>query len=169
MDWSIMFNKRVVVLGCGNTTAADDGIGPAIIAALEIDPEVPEHVGLLDAGTSVRSVLFDLASARTLLADEVPCVLERLIMVDAITDAGRQAGEVFEVDVDGRDRKKKGDVSFHQFPTINLLKELRETAKIDVKVIAIQITRVPEFLEEGLSPEVAAAIPKAVALCKKYF
>jgi coenzyme F420 hydrogenase subunit delta len=110
MDWSKMFNSRVVVFGCGNVLYADDGIGPALIAALEKDPEVPEDVALLDVGTSIRGLLFDLV-----LSDKLP---ERVVVVDAVTQSDREPGEIFEIDVDQMDQKDSGfypaPISDHQ-------------------------------------------------------
>ena len=152
MDWSQMFTNRVVVFGCGNTLYGDDGVGPACIQALQDDPEIPDDVALIDAGTSIRALLFDLS-----LSDKGP---ERVVVVDAITESGREPGEIFEVDIDSMDRKKIPYFSMHQFPTSNLLKDLRETTGTDVRVVVVQTDRIPEAMYEGLSPAVTASFPK---------
>jgi coenzyme F420 hydrogenase subunit delta len=161
MDWSMMFNSRVVVFGCGNVLYADDGVGPALVAALENDPEVPDDVALLDVGTSIRGLLFDLV-----LSDKLP---ERVVVVDAVTQSDREPGEIFEIDVDQMDPKKIPDFTLHQFPTTNLLKELRDNTGIDLKILVVQSAYIPDAMEEGLSPTLQAKLPELMAKVKSYF
>ena len=159
MDWSRMFDSRVLVLGCGNILFGDDALGPRVVEALNADPDLPADVAALDAGTAVRSLIFDL-----LLSEKQP---ELVIVVDAINKLDREPGEVFEIDVEAMDTKKIGDFSMHQFPTSNLLKELRETSRGELKVIAIQAAYVPDHMDEVLSPEAEAAIPVVVEKIKE--
>ena len=159
MDWSQMFNSRVVVFGCGNTLFGDDGLGPAVIEALEQDKDLPADMALLDVGTSIRPLLFDL-----ILSDKHP---QMVIIVDATTQSGRKPGEVFEIDVDEVDSKKIADFSMHQFPTTNLLKELKEATDIDLRIIVAQTAYVPNKMDETLSSEIKAAIPQIVQKIKQ--
>ncbi|MDD4649511.1 MAG: hydrogenase maturation protease [Desulfoplanes sp.] len=161
MDWSKMFNSRVVVFGCGNVLYADDGVGPVVIAELEKDPEIPKDVALLDVGTSIRGLLFDLV-----LSDTLP---ERVVVVDAVTQSDREPGEIFEIDVDQMDPKKIPDFTLHQFPTTNLLKELKINTGIDLKIVVVQAAYIPEAMEEGLSPTVQNVLPDLVAKIKSLF
>jgi len=154
-----MFTSRVVVFGCGNTLLGDDAAGPKVIEILEQDPEIPSDVALLDVGTTIRSLLFDLINI-----DPKP---ERVIIVDATTAHGRQAGEIFEIDVDHMDPKKVNDFSLHMFPTVNLLKELTVNTNIEVKVVVIQTGYIPDNLDDSLSPEVEAALPRLAARVKE--
>ena len=158
MDWSQMFNSRVVVFGCGNTLFGDDGLGPAVIEALKQEQDIPSDVAILDVGTSIRPLLFDL-----ILSDKHP---QMVIIVDATTQSGRKPGEVFEIDVDEVDPKKIADFSLHQFPTTNLLQELKEATDIDIHIIVAQTAYVPEKMDETLSPEIKAAIPQIVQKIK---
>ena len=159
MDWSRMFNSRVVVFGCGNTLFGDDGLGPAVIEALKQEQDIPSDVAILDVGTSIRPLLFDL-----ILSDKHP---QMVIIVDATTQSGRKPGEVFEIDVDEVDSKKIADFSMHQFPTTNLLKELKEATDIDLRIIVAQTAYVPDKMDETLSPEIKAAIPQIVQKIKQ--
>ena len=161
MDWSKMFNSRVVVFGCGNVLYADDGVGPTLIAELEKDPEVPEDVALLDVGTSIRGLLFDLV-----LSEKLP---ERVIVVDAVTQSDREPGEIFEIDVDQMDPKKIPDFTLHQFPTTNLLKELKENTGVDLKIVVAQTAYIPDAMEEGLSPTLQKALPDLISKVKSLF
>ncbi|MBI5245009.1 MAG: hydrogenase maturation protease [Elusimicrobia bacterium] len=147
--------KETLVIGCGNVLIGDDGFGPAFIKHLAERGGVPESVGLLDAGTGVRKVLFDLA-----LSERRP---RRIIVVDAI-DVGRRPGEVFEIDLEGIPAVKSDDFSMHQLPTSNLLKELREECGVEVRVAAVQVESIPPEVKAGLSKPVAAAMGKAAEL-----
>ncbi|HBL17255.1 MAG: hypothetical protein A2X36_01040 [Elusimicrobia bacterium GWA2_69_24] len=147
--------KEVLVIGCGNVLFGDDGFGPTFIKEYSARGGIPSGVGLLDAGTGVREVLFDLA-----LGERRP---KRIIVIDAI-DVGRAAGEVFEVDLDGIPAKKADDFSMHQLPTSNLLRELRASCGVDIRIVAVQVESIPESMRAGLSGPVAAALPEVSAM-----
>ena len=151
----LIHNKKTVVFGCGNPLFGDDGFGPDVIAALEKDSQLPDHVGCIDAGTAIRDFLFDI-----LLSEKKP---EQLIVVDAAQKPGHLPGEVYEIEVDDVDHRKTSDFSLHQFPTINMLKELKEKTDMDVRILVVQITGLPEAVAPGLSEPVLAAIPRACA------
>jgi coenzyme F420 hydrogenase subunit delta len=152
MDWSTMFTSRVVVFGCGNVLFGDDGVGPVLIQELENDPDIPGDVALLDVGTSIRNLLFDL-----LLSDSLP---KRIVVVDATTDENRTPGEIWEIDVDHIHPKKISDFSMHQFPSTNLLKEIKEKTGVEMKIVVVQAGWIPEEFAEGLSEPVRAALPE---------
>jgi coenzyme F420 hydrogenase subunit delta len=147
-----MFTSRVVVFGCGNVLFGDDGVGPALIRELEGDPEIPGDVALLDVGTSIRNLLFDL-----LLSDRLP---KRIIVVDATTEDDRTPGEIWEIDVDQINPKKISDFSMHQFPSTNLLKEIKEKTGVEMKIVVVQTGWIPDEFEEGLSEQVRASLPE---------
>lgn len=147
--------KKIVIFGCGNPLFGDDGFGPEVIAGLETECTLPDHVGCIDAGTAVRDYLFDI-----LLSLKKP---EGIIIVDAAQTPGRLPGEVYEIQIDDMDPKKTSDFSLHQFPTINMLKELKEKTEMDVRILAVQTTDLPGCVAPGLSAPVAAAVPKACA------
>jgi coenzyme F420 hydrogenase subunit delta len=48
--------------------------------------------------------------------------------------------------------------SLHQFPTVNLLAELKEQAKIDIIVLAAQIEIIPDEIRPGLSETMENAV-----------
>ena len=159
MDWSMMFTSRVVVFGCGNVLFGDDGVGPALIRELENDPDIPSDVALLDVGTSIRNLLFDL-----LLSEKLP---QRIVVVDATTEEDRTPGEIWEIDVDHINPKKISDFSMHQFPSTNLLKEIKEKTGVDLRIVVVQTGWIPEEFDEGLSEPVQAAMPELKRLVKK--
>lgn len=145
-------SKSCLVFGCGNPLFGDDGFGPETIDHFKNNYSLPGHVLCLDAGTGIRDVLFDL-----LLTDQKP---GRIIVVDAATHDGKAPGEITEIDVDRIDPKKTSDFSLHQFPTTNMLKELRDLTAVDVRVLVVQTAHVPDEIQPGLSDPVRAAIPE---------
>jgi len=144
--------KPTLILGIGNLLFGDDGFGCAVVEYLEGHYDVPESVCLLDAGTSVRKLLFTLC-----LSAIRP---QRLLIVDAI-DAGRSPGEIFEIDPAEIPVAKLDDFSLHQLPTSNLLRELQESCGVEVRVLACQTGPLPDQISQGLSSFVEGAVPRA--------
>jgi coenzyme F420 hydrogenase subunit delta len=157
------YRKPVLVLGCGNILFGDDGFGPKVVEHLEKNYSLPEHVAVVDAGTSVRNILFNIAvgERRT----------KKIIIVDAM-DAGRKPGEIFDLDVSDIPIKKIDDFSMHQMPTSNLLRELKELCSVDVKIVSVQIESIPDAVAPGVSETLLRTIPqvceKILEECKRY-
>jgi coenzyme F420 hydrogenase subunit delta len=149
-----IFEKRVLIFGCGNILFGDDGFGPAVINRLNEQHNLPGDVLAMDVGTSIRDILFDLA-----LSEKKPA---KLIIVDAVQYPDRTPGEVFEIPVEGIPEKKTADFSLHQFPTVNILQELKDQTAIAVKVIVGQAEQVPEEVGPGLSATMEAAVDTAI-------
>lgn len=148
-----LYSKPILLFGCGNTLFGDDGFGPAVIEALERQGGLPEEVAALDVGTSVRDFLFDL-----LLSPQKP---RRIYVLDAADQPGRNPGELFSLPLDQVAPQKLNDFSLHQFPSVNMLQELKDLGGVEVKILAVQVKNIPEEVRPGLSPEVQAAVPRA--------
>jgi len=148
--------KPILIFGCGNILFGDDGFGPAVVQHLQENYSLPADVLVQDVGTGIREILFDLA-----LSEKKP---RKLIILDAVEYPDRAPGEVFEIAVDGIPAQKTADFSLHQFPTVNILKELQEQTAIEIHIVVAQAAHVPETVEPGLSEEVARAIPQACRL-----
>jgi len=144
--------KPILVLGIGNILFGDDGFGCAVVDYVEKHYRVPEAVCLLDAGTSVRKLLFTLCLS--------PIRPQRLLILDAI-DAGRAPGEIFEINPAEIPAVKLDDFSLHQLPTSNLLRELQEGCGVEVRVLACQTGPLPQEISPGLSAAMEAALPRA--------
>lgn len=148
-------SKPILVLGCGNILFGDDGFGPAVAERLLSRTDLPEGMCVIDAGTSVREILFDVT-----LSEKRP---RKIIIVDAM-DKGFKPGELFRPSIDTVPMKKLDDFSIHQLPTSNLLYELRKFCGVDVELIACQVQDVPKKVSPGLSPPVRAAVSKAAEM-----
>ncbi len=148
-----IFEKSVLIFGCGNVLYGDDGFGPAVIEHLQHQHQLPEDVLALDVGTSIRDLLFDL-----ILNEKKP---GQLIIVDAVDYPDHRPGEVFEIPVEGIPEKKLSDFSLHQFPTVNMLAELQKGSRMQVKIIVAQTGTLPEEVRPGLSEPVQRAVALA--------
>ena len=120
------------------------GLGPPSFRALQERYHLPDDVLAMDVGTSIRDILFDLV-----LSDKKP---RKIFIIDAVEYPDRQPGEVFEIPVEGIPDKKASDFSLHQFPTVNMLQELKEHSRIDIKIIVAQVESIPDEVKPGLSP-----------------
>ena len=147
---------EVVVFGCGNVLFGDDGFGPAVIEALSRQG-LPPSVRLVDAGGAVRDYLLDLL----LLHASRPALL---LLVDAAHDEGEAPGAVRERDPADMGAAKIHDYSLHQFPTVNLLRELVGETGMAVRLVTAQAAIIPDRPLVGLSPAMTAAVEAACAL-----
>lgn len=150
-----IYSKPLLVFGCGNTLLGDDGFGPAVIEHLLAHHRLPEAAAALDLGTSSRDYLFDL-----LLSPVKPRLL---IIIDAADPDGLAPGQLTELPLAGIAPEKVNDFSLHQFPSVNLLQELAELGGVRVRVLAVKAAGIPDEVRPGLSPAVAAAVPRASA------
>jgi coenzyme F420 hydrogenase subunit delta len=135
-------NKSTIIFGCGNILFGDDGFGPAVVEKLIQSYTIPEDVCVINAGTSVRDILFNIE-----LDEKKP---DTIVIVDAV-DIGKRPGEIFEIDLDEIPEKKIDDFSMHQMPTSNLLRELRDLCDVEVRILSCQVEHIPEEVEPGLS------------------
>lgn len=149
-------SKRTLVLGCGNVLYGDDGFGPAVATALADRYPIPSDAAVVNLGLSTRGFIFDV-----LLSSQQP---ERIVVVDAMERDGRRPGEIFEVPLDELSKEKVDDFSFHQGPTSNLLRELRDLCGVEIVIVSCQPERIPAEMEVGLSVPLRAATDEAARL-----
>lgn len=148
--------KRILVLGCGNILFGDDGFGPAVADYLNANYKIPDNAAVINLGLSTRGFIFDI-----LLGEQKP---KQIVIVDAVACDGKKPGEVFEVPLDDLDVEKVDDFSFHQGPTSNLLKELRDLCGVEITIIACAPENIPSEIVQGLSDTVKKAVPTAAKL-----
>ena len=120
---------------------------------LQAEFKLPDDVCVLDVGTSVREILFDIV-----LSEQRPA---KIIIIDAV-DCQREPGEVFLLDIEGLPHIKLDDFSMHQLPTSNLLRELRDLCSVEVVLLACQVQDTSDEVRAGLSEPVRAAVDRAV-------
>jgi coenzyme F420 hydrogenase subunit delta len=155
------YTKKRLVLGCGNILFGDDGFGPAVADYILSTYAIPEDAAVLNLGLSTRGFIFDI-----LLAEKKP---ERIIIVDAVSVDHKKPGEIFELSLDNLVREKVDDFSFHQGPTSNMLKELRDLCGVGITIVACQPDDIPEEITRGLSEPVRKAVLRAgVMIYDKY-
>ena len=145
-----------LVLGCGNLLIGDDGFGPAVIRYMEEHHPVPDTVALIDCGTSIRDILFDI-----ILSPRKP---RRVIIVDVTDTPSMAAGDIREIDIDQIRPEKRCDFALHQFPGVNLLKEIKDETRVDIRVFVVQVSGTPPEVKPGLSGPVQRAVP---AMCER--
>lgn len=146
-------HKDIIVFGCGNILFGDDGFGSYVAERLGKWPTLPQNVSVINAGTAVRGILFDL-----ILNEQKP---RKIIVIDAV-DANRKPGEVFRIDIEEIPKNKVDDFTLHGMPTSNLLRELRDLCHVEVIIIAGQIESIPGAVRPGLSDALAKSVPGAV-------
>lgn len=149
-------SKPCLIFGCGNPLFGDDGFGPAVIEYLEAHHRLPDHAASIDSGTGVRDILFDI-----LLSPERP---RQIIIIDASNQPGKAPGEISEIDVSAIGSEKTSDFSLHQFPTTNMLRELKEQTDVEVRVLVVQPEQIPSEIQPGISDAVMAAVPE---MCRR--
>ena len=143
---------HTLILGVGNVLFGDDGFGPAVVEHLHAAFRLPEGLVALDAGTSVRKVLFTLSLS--------PFWPAEVVVIDAV-DWGQTQGQVLEVPLEHLPTAKLDDFSLHQVPTSNLLRELRDYCGVRVTVIVCDVGPVPQQVQPGLSSLARQAVAEA--------
>ena len=145
--------KPIIILGCGNVLFGDDGFGPAVVEYLETRYALPETVLVQDMGTSIQEFLFDL-----MIAPQKP---KRVFIIDALSQEGRNPGELFEIDLSQFPQHKISGRPIHQFPSVNQIQELAKLTGTQFRILVVQSQFLPENVSPGLSQTVQAAIPRA--------
>lgn len=144
---------RTVVLGVGNDLCGDDGFGVAVARALGEGPPAA-GVEVVDGGVGGLDLLFAMEGAA------------HVIIADAV-DMGLEVGALRVFRLDEAHPVPTGAVaSLHQVGLAEVLK-LGAAVGIapDVRVVGVQPLSVRPGC--GLSPAVAAAVPRAVAQVRR--
>jgi hydrogenase maturation protease len=137
---------NVLVAGIGNLFLRDDGFGPEVVRRLTADPA--PGVRMVDYGIRGMHLAYDLLAGYDLL-----------VLVDALP--GRPPGEIVVLEV-GPDDLGQGEFDPHGMnpaAVLGALSGLGGTLPPTV-VVGCRVASVEEGI--GLSPEVEAAVPRAV-------
>ncbi|MGZ3460692.1 MAG: hydrogenase maturation protease, partial [Archangium sp.] len=136
------------VIGLGQAAAGDDEVGLAVIEHLRARG-VPEGLELLQAA--------EPSALLPLLETEGPVVL-----VDAVLAA--PAGEVLVLAPDELEQRGLSTMSTHGLGVAQAVALARllspSGVSPSIRIVGVSISR-PERFRRGLSPEVAAAVPRA--------
>ncbi len=152
MMMSRMYTKRVLVLGCGNILFGNDGFGPEVIQRIKSVHALPGDVLVMDVGTGVRDLVFDL-----LLADKKP---DCIWIADAVSIKGKNEGELFELPLAEMPGNKLSNFSLHQSPSSNLLAQLKDQG-VAIKILGMQTHFIPNEIRPGLSQAAQRAVRPA--------
>jgi coenzyme F420 hydrogenase subunit delta len=145
-----IYQKPRLIFGCGNPLFGDDGFGAEVVRFVEAFCDLPPDCEALDVGTAVREFLLDI-----LLLEKRP---SQIIIVDAMDIPRAAPGEIREISIRQIQPAKIGDFSLHQFPTVNMLKEIVLHTAIDVRILVVKPGKIPSKVKPGLSPPVKAAV-----------
>jgi hydrogenase maturation protease len=93
--------KLLVVIGCGNPTRGDDGVGPEVIARLRATV-LPDDMQVHDAGTDGMAVLYRARGA------------SHLVIVDAMAPSGAP-GAIYNVPGELLETLPPSSINLHEF------------------------------------------------------
>lgn len=148
---------RTTVLGVGNPIMGDDGVGLAVLEALQesraAEPAGGPVVAYVDGGTGGMALL--------------PLVQEsdRLLVLDAV--AGPVPGTVVHLTGDQVPRMLSTKLSPHQVGLLDVFAAARLLGREPGTVDVVGIVPASVDLRLGLSPAVAAAVPAAVTRARQ--
>ncbi|MDI6711578.1 MAG: hydrogenase maturation protease [Bacillota bacterium] len=150
--------RRVVVLGCGNPFAGDDGVGLEVLQALRETGELPDRVELVEAGAPGFGLL------------ELMYGYDTAIIVDAVMDPKGEPGRVLQWEEGDLPAKKTAALSVHDIGIRDTLafgrRTLPEQMPSRVAVVGITVAGTERW-HMGLTPAVAGAVPAAAVAVKK--
>jgi hydrogenase maturation protease len=141
---------RVLVAGIGNLFLTDDGFGSEVARQLAAGP-LPDGVRVVDYGIRGMHLAYDLLDG-----------YDALVVVDALPGHG-SPGDLAVLEV-GPDDLGEGELDAHGMAPVAVLASLGQLGGSlpPTYVVGCQPADVGEGI--GLTPEVAAAVPPAVAL-----
>jgi hydrogenase maturation protease len=95
-------DKVIAVVGCGNPTRQDDGVGPAVVSELKRRGLEGSQVKLLDAGTDGMAVMFVARGCGALIVIDASCT-------------GVEPGAIYEVPGAELERPHVQGFNLHDF------------------------------------------------------
>ena len=142
---------RVLIVGCGNPLARDEGLGPCAVERLR-EHGLPEGVEAVDVGTDLLAELPRLADAG------------RVLIIDAM-EAGGEPGTIYRMTLDellerAVEAEWRGAHDLSLVSTLRLA-QLSGTHLPPIVVFGVEPTKVA--LGEGLTRAVAAAMDDLLA------
>jgi hydrogenase maturation protease len=150
-----MTEKKIKVLGCGNTLVGDDGVGIRAIEKLQ-EMTLPPNVEIIDAGVGGMSILSWIEDA------------DKVVIIDAVQTGNEPPGTVYEFTDKEMPPSDMFMLSLHDLNLVDTLNIGRVVQKMpdEIVIIGVEVKRVAEFTKE-LTPEVEGAIPEVLELVLK--
>ncbi len=143
--------KKILVMGVGNTILKDEGVGVHVIREM-MKLDLPEDVELVDGGTAAIDLLH-LIEGR-----------ERMVVIDAMLSDDEEPGAIFRLTPENIQPTFRGKTSLHQLG----LKEVLDMADSigdcpDTVIFSIVPESIGTFGEE-LTPTIKARVPELIRL-----
>lgn len=150
-----MTERKIKVLGCGNTLVGDDGVGIRAIEKLQEMP-LPPNVEVIDAGVGGMSILSWIEDA------------DKVVIIDAVQTGNEPPGTVYAFTDKEMPPSDMFMLSLHDLNLVDTLNVGRVVQKMpdEIVIIGVEVKRVAEFTKE-LTPEVESAIPEVLELVLK--
>lgn len=142
--------STTLVMGVGNLLRGDDGFGVMVLDAVS-KRGVPNHVELLDAGTSIIDLMEELNGRR------------KVVVIDAVR-GGQAPGTLYRFSPEDVAAEAVPADSLHQ---VGLLDTLRLAELVDCRpdeVVIIGVQPEDTGLKIGLTEAVAAAVARATEM-----
>lgn len=150
--------RRILVLGVGNSILKDEGFGVHVIQELEKRREtlnIPPNVELMDGATLGLDLLYYMEGR------------DKIILID-IVNAGAEPGEIFKFTPhDIKTKKIINKVSMHQVTLFDILTMAEVSGRLPDEVVLIAVQPGEINWGEELTPAVEAQIPKVIDLVLK--
>ncbi len=145
-----MAPERITVMGMGNPLVRDEGVGVRVIEILMGTLAFPDNVTLVDVGTMGMSILH-------LFRD-----CDYMLVIDAIDGTGEDPGTIVRLSPEDLAHNQVMH-SLHDIRFVDVLQSAMLMGSTpEAECIGIQIKDM-SVIEIGLTPEVEAALPAAVA------
>ena len=147
-----MTDKKIKVLGCGNTLVGDDGVGIRVIERLQ-QIKLPPDVEVIDAGVGGLAILGWIEDA------------DKVIIIDAVQTGNEPPGTVYKFTDKELPPSNMFMLSLHDLNLVDTINVGRIVQKMpdEIVIIGVEVKRVAEFTKE-LTPEVEAAIPEVLGV-----
>src|SRR5581483_5923943 len=126
-------DPQTLVLGLGNLVHSDDGLGIHAIQTLQLHPELPPGVVLMDGGTQGLALLPHI------------CAFQRLLVIDAL-DVGEAPGTLVRLEGDVL-KNLPGKPSVHQLGFADLMVALELLGETPEEIVLLGIQ--PQTTEWG--------------------
>lgn len=140
--------ERIAVMGIGNILLLDEGVGPAVVQALDEQFEFPDNVDILDRGTMGMALIGEMQD------------YDYILTVDAVDGTGEEPGTVFRFHPE--DMADEAVMhGAHDTRFIDVLQALDLLGHRPVgECIGVQVANMsPDKMFIGLTPQVEAALP----------